>query len=161
MNNTGYYITSDGTKVDFTTVLKNSVRLIEHDIVEINLDNCLNVKHIYLNNNKLSTIDISKCINLKNLYIWGNKLTNIDISQNINLRELDICDNMLSSLDISNNCQLSRLWIYKNNIKELDISILNNSINFICRVYLDSKIKIKNIKSYINKKNILINYYGF
>ena len=104
----------------------------------------------------ISSIDLSNKVNLKELYIQNNKLTSLDVSKNVNLIKLDASNNNIGKLDVSNNLALEDLKISNNQLKELDINNNDKLTNLEVdgNQFTQSVVVYKNDKIALSNENI-------
>ena len=86
------------------------------------LEKLVNLKKLYLYNNKITSIDVSKNIALKYLSVYNNRLTSLDVTKNSDLNYLSVHTNQLKGIDLTNNLALKELYIYENRLTDIDIS---------------------------------------
>ncbi len=82
----------------------------------------VNLEHLYVDNNQLTSLDLSANISLEVLECSYNQLTSLDISNNYSLTQLWCLYNQLPSLFVANNTALRYLWCPYNQIGFLDVS---------------------------------------
>lgn len=83
----------------------------------------VNLQHLSVINNNLTSLDVSQLIYLVKLYVYNNyQLNSLILPQTNSLEELLCFNNILNSLDISNNTNLKILHCYNNGLTNLDIS---------------------------------------
>lgn len=78
-------------------------------IKELDLDKCILLEKLSINNQRLSSINLSNNKNLIVLNCSENHLTNLDITHNKKLETLDCAHNRLEKLDISKNKKLTSI----------------------------------------------------
>lgn len=78
-------------------------------IKELDLDKCILLEKLNINNQRLSSINLSNNKNLIELNCSENHLTNLDITHNKKLETLDCAHNRLEKLDISKNKKLTSI----------------------------------------------------
>jgi len=74
----------------------NSFGTIEchnNKLLNLDLSNCPNLKHLCCHDNQLNILDLSNCKNIKEIYCHSNKFINLDVSNCPNLYNLG-CDNI-------------------------------------------------------------------
>ncbi len=82
----------------------------------------INLKTLWVINNRLTELDLSNNINLKELYCYNNYIKNLDISKNTKLEDLDCANNNLTTLDVSNKKALKYLSCGGNKLTNLDVT---------------------------------------
>tara|TARA_B100000809_G_scaffold247901_1_gene277430 strand:- start:197 stop:1132 length:936 start_codon:yes stop_codon:yes gene_type:complete len=82
------------------------LHISHNDLISIDTDGAINLKHAFLPSNKLETVDFSTNISLETLLISDNKIQHIDLENNTSLTHLYISSNLLTRLDVSNNQEL-------------------------------------------------------
>ncbi|MCQ2147052.1 MAG: hypothetical protein MJZ16_05990 [Bacteroidales bacterium] len=67
---------SKNTKLEFFSCSTEN-----HDLEAIDLSKCLNLKKLYINDNKLKSLDVTKCSKLYQLECYHNNISSIDLSR--------------------------------------------------------------------------------
>ena len=77
------------------------------------------LRHLYCEDNQLTSLDVSGCSALGELKCWNNQLVSLDVSGCTSLIYLRCQDNQLTSLDVSGCNKL--LYLYCENNKITDV----------------------------------------
>lgn len=90
---------------------------------EIGESEVVNITHLYLNNNAISSIEgIGYFTNLEYLWCPQNNITNVDLSLNLALRVINCEFNQLVALDVTNNLEIIYIKCNSNQIADIDLS---------------------------------------
>ena len=95
-----------------------------NNILDIEIDSCLGLTDLDLEDNSLNYIDLTNNYNLEYVYLSGNySLYGINgLNNNLNLEELWCYDNNLSALDLSNCTSLTDLECEFNRLNTLNLT---------------------------------------
>lgn len=85
-----------------------------NDLTELHIEGAIQLKHVLLTSNLLTTLDITTNSKIETLLLADNKLEHMNFEFNNHLSHLYIFDNFLESLDVSANANLTNLIANRN-----------------------------------------------
>lgn len=90
-------------------------------LTDLDLSACTstNVNEVYAENNLLTSV---KLVDMKHLSLAGNQLTSIDLTPCKSLKYVDLGNNKFTGVDFSNLASLKEVYIYGNSIKGEDMN---------------------------------------
>jgi len=109
------------------------------------VSNLTQLKHLYCNDNQLSSLDVSNSTQLIYLMCANNRLSSLDVSNSTQLKLLLCYNNRLSTLDVSNLTQLTELNCLNNQISSLDVSKLTQLTTLGCSNNQLSSLDVSNL----------------
>lgn len=107
--------------------LKN-LRLSFNDLEEFSIDN-ESIENLLISHNLLQSINTEGSVNLKHILLRTNKITSIDFSSNTLLETLVLSDNRIQNLNLEQNSKLTHLYISSNSLTNLDVSNLQDLLD--------------------------------
>ena len=113
--------------------LSNSSNLKDLDLSwnyfeEFSMDNA-SLEVLHMRNNDLKALNINGAVNLKHILLTTNLLSSLDVSNNTLIETLLIADNRLEHMNFEFNNNLSHLYIFDNSLLSLDVSANENMID--------------------------------
>ncbi len=138
---------------NITEIICSHENLVNLDGIE----NLVNLKFLYCDNNQLTELNLENLDNLKVLDCCSNQLTELNIVNLVNLKLLDCSINLLTKLNIENLDNLKYLSCYHNRLTELKVENLVNLIELKCSHNQLTELNIENLnlKLLICSKNNL------
>lgn len=115
------------TGLSEATQLK-SLSISFNDLTEFSIHN-ESIETIFISDNFLESIDVTGAVNLKHLFLKSNRLTTVDLSYNTFLETLVLSDNQIQQLKLDQNGDLTHLFISSNFLANLDVSDLQKLIH--------------------------------
>ena len=86
------------------------------------LEQMVNLTHLEINDNSLSSLDVAANTELTTLIVHINQLSSLNVAANTALTTLSVGNNSLSSLDLSGNTALTTLTVNQNSLSSLNIA---------------------------------------
>ncbi len=108
------------------TQLKD-LRLSFNALEEFSIDN-ESIENLIISHNLLRSINTNGSINLKHILLRSNEITSLDFSSNIVLETLVLSDNKIVHINLEQNNELTHLYISSNSLTNLDVSNLQDLI---------------------------------
>ena len=98
---------------------------------ELDLSQCIGLRALFCQNNKLTSLDTGKNTELTGLTCdYNRQLTELDLSKNTKLQSLSCEENRLTEIDVSNNTDLLVLNCAENQLTALNIGN-NTSLDYL------------------------------
>tara|TARA_R110000868_G_scaffold250386_1_gene506915 strand:+ start:19473 stop:20399 length:927 start_codon:yes stop_codon:yes gene_type:complete len=113
--------------------LSNATNLKDLDLSwnyfeEFSMDNA-SLEVLHMRNNDLKALNINGAVNLKHILLTTNLLSSLDVSNNTLMETLLIADNRLEHMNFEFNNNLTHLYIFDNSLLSLDVSANENMID--------------------------------
>lgn len=113
--------------------LSNATNLKDLDLSwnyfeEFSMDNA-SLEVLHMRNNDLKALNINGAVNLKHILLTTNLLSSLDVSNNTLIETLLIADNRLEHMNFEFNNNLTHLYIFDNSLLSLDVSANENMID--------------------------------
>lgn len=106
---------------DFTSL--ETLNCSGNDIVSLDLQNNMNLTHVYVYYNALTSLALPNTNTIQQLEFYNNFLTSVDLTPYTNLTFLRSYNNpSLGSLDVSNSPNLQYLYCQNNGLNALDVT---------------------------------------
>ncbi|MDO6802575.1 thrombospondin type 3 repeat-containing protein, partial [Wenyingzhuangia sp. 1_MG-2023] len=151
---------ADLTGIEYLTGLETLIANGNDFVLGVDFSKNVNLKHLSLDDNNLTSLDVTKNILLEVLIAGGNNLTEIDLSNNVLLRELELRYNQIKSLDVTNNTLLELLSIKENGTSLEELLLGNNpNLKYLYASYneldtIDLTGVLNLIELYLNDNNL-------
>lgn len=102
------------TTLDITGLNLYHLEIDSNNLTSIDVSACTNLHTLWTSYNPVGTLDLSNNVNLVNLYCSSSQLTSLNLSGLINLQGLDATDNLLENLDLKGLVSLGSMNCYGN-----------------------------------------------
>lgn len=131
-------------QIDLSGLKKLQHVMFTGETETLNLDNCSNLKHMYIISDTLKTISLKGVRNLKGITVKAASLEALDLSKNFKLKNVTCNKTQITSLDLRGNKNLKFLDCQNNRkLESLDVTNCVTLKHLRCRNTALTKINVK------------------
>lgn len=113
----------------------------------VGIEYFVNLTHLNVNYNNVSSLNLNTLINLTNLNCSNNLLTTFTIANPLALIQLNYSVNQISNLNVNQFLNLEYLNCSSNQIENLDLSNLTSLFNLDCSANLLTTLNLNNLNN--------------